>query len=170
MSKQKGFGVIEIIIIVAVLVLIGVGGWYVWRQNATKTQEATTPATTDSTQTGGKESSLVRAARDTQVKNDLNIVASELLNYVHDNQGKYPTTDDELAQVDTLYLSDKNLRNPRTGQRYSLTFSSDYAEGVISLVKGVCRDDKKSVDEPTGPRQYATATLLGDGSAYCVDL
>jgi len=32
-KKQLGFGVVEVVIIVVVLALIGVGGWYVWEAN-----------------------------------------------------------------------------------------------------------------------------------------
>jgi Tfp pilus assembly protein PilV len=40
-KNQKGFSVVEILIIVVVLGLIGFGGWYVWNRNSTKKSEGT---------------------------------------------------------------------------------------------------------------------------------
>lgn len=37
MKKQSGFGLIEIIIIVAVIAAIGIGGWWVWQNNKSTT-------------------------------------------------------------------------------------------------------------------------------------
>src|SRR6266536_4441366 len=40
---QKGFGIVEVIIVLAVLAVIGAGGWYVWQTNLSKNQGTNNP-------------------------------------------------------------------------------------------------------------------------------
>ncbi len=43
MKRQHGFGVIEIMVIVALVAAIGVGGWYVWQAQQTNPNTVSTP-------------------------------------------------------------------------------------------------------------------------------
>ncbi len=45
-KKQHGFGAVEIILIIVLIGLAGVGAWYVWQANTTKTSQTTPPVIT----------------------------------------------------------------------------------------------------------------------------
>jgi hypothetical protein len=171
MKRQSGFGIIEVIIIVVVLALIGAGGWYLW-QNANKAQPAPNPTESTSDNTGSPASmALVTNAKNTQAKADLAAFANAVVSYVNDHSGSYPASDEDLAKVQADYLnSSQSFKSPLTEKPYELTFSSDYAKGVVSLVRGVCADNKTGVEPSSSPRQYSVLTMLINESVYCIDL
>src|SRR5438045_834753 len=131
MKKQLGFGLVGILVIAAALILVGVIGWLVWRRSA--------PQPPQSTPTSNTAQSTIANATNTQVKNDLSIAASNLLVYVSDHNGQYPKTESQIADFIENYLkTNAKLVSPLTKKSYSMSVTSDYAKGVISLQAGTC--------------------------------
>ncbi len=110
---------------------------------------------------------LQRNRRDTQRRNDVGRMMSQLEQYASNNNGAYPTS----GQVNDFigdYMDDFN--DPTTGEEYNVAFGAAEpdGEGDISYnTDAVC--DGSDIDDGDGDRNVAVAVFLESGGAYCQD-
>lgn len=127
---------------------------------------------------------LQKSQRDTQRKNDLSRVLSQLANYQSNNQGKVPspnvptTGKSGQASVDdfaTRYLTvngSEQFNDPATGNQYGLQFKgSNYTDlpantgDMFYYTTAKCNGE--AVEAGAGPRSVAVAVKLERGSILC---
>src|SRR4051812_20141168 len=95
-KDNKGFTLIELVIVLAIAALI-LAGVLIAVSGAQKSR------------------------RDTQRKDDASKIASYLEQYASNNSGSYPNTALALTNFTTSYVSANNLKDPSTGNVYTIT-------------------------------------------------
>lgn len=162
--KQEGFTIIEVMIVLAIAGLIIVVALIAIPQ-------------------------LQRNQRNNARQSILSRISTEIGNYAGNNNGQVPSNQDELDDVETRYLSDVNLEDPRTGVQMPLTLGTDAVDAVPGLIDSAPADDgaggttgdlgiayyqaSRSCDGETliagSAREYALYTVLEGGAIYCLD-
>lgn len=136
LKKEKGFTLIEIVLVLAiaglilVIVFLAVSG-------------------------------AQKSRRDSQRKNDLSRVASQLESYASNNNGSYPTTGAGWTGFTTsTYVTGSNLADPSSGAAYTYdtAYSATPAQGHVSYRSG------QSCDDTSGGRLYSVSMGLEQGS------
>lgn len=151
LKKQRGFTIIEVMIVLAIAGLILVVVLIAVPQ-------------------------LQRNQRNSARQSILGRVDTELANYSGNNNGNIPDSS-SLADVTTRYLANIDINDPSTGQPMQLVFVDkatitvdevpSATEGQISYSTDVKCDGEKLVDG--NARNYAIWTLLEGGAVYCID-
>jgi len=73
MQSSEGFGLLAIVVVLAVVALIGFGGWYVWQARTKNSQTTTTSNSTANNQTTATSSSQTNSNNQTSNQNILKI-------------------------------------------------------------------------------------------------
>lgn len=117
---------------------------------------------------------LQRGQRDTQRRDDVARVSTQINNYQTNNRGNIPDDNAKLMQFKNNYMPEDEFQDPKEGP-YTLSFQngsdsapiSDY--GVIRYVKGAtCGDDGVAVSG--GARNFALRIKLeGQSVPHCID-
>lgn len=127
---------------------------------------------------------LQRGQRDTQRKDDLSRINTQISNYQGSNRGSIPD-DNKLTANGTGFVtrylggsgakaSDSEYADPSTGTGYTLQYQSNLTQvpgdGVVFYKdRSVCGDDGNG-EATTSARQYTLRIKLeNQGSAYCID-
>lgn len=117
---------------------------------------------------------LQRSQRDTQRKNDLSRLMSQVSNYSSNNQGAVPDTQTKLDDFRTRYLTtNDSFNDPTTGNVYTTTLkaTSTWASdkpGVGTIyyyLNAKCSGE--SVTTGAGNRNVAIVTQLESNAYYC---
>lgn len=157
--KQKGFTIIEVVLVLAVAALIFLMVFIAL------------PA-------------LQKGQRDTQRKDDLSRISTQLQNYAGNNRGAIPGDDTKMNAFVRNYLggnatgiAGSEYVDPLTGSGYVFTFASATAtdkapdtEGEITYYASAkCQDGGDGAVVSGTARQYALQIKLeSQGSPYCL--
>ncbi|HET7630518.1 MAG TPA: prepilin-type N-terminal cleavage/methylation domain-containing protein [Candidatus Saccharimonadales bacterium] len=149
-NQTKGFTIIEVVLVLAIAALIFLLVFLAL------------PA-------------LQRSRRDTQRRDDVSRLLSQVTTYQANNNGQVPASDDDLDSLSTDYLkSDEGeFNDPQTGDPYTLTLSSvgDGTPddlGVMNYFKGAKCVNASSTESGSG-NQVAVIVKLEGSPSYCVD-
>lgn len=157
-SKDKGFTIIEVVLVLAIAGLIFLMVFLAL------------PA-------------LQKSQRDTQRKDDLSRINTQVQNYQSSNRGKIPDTDDKAKSFVQKYLNGSVLTasadeyaEPSSGEGYTIKLNagvgaepSDPQLGVIYYKHGSSCGDDGAIVSASG-RQYTLRTVLeGQKALYCID-
>ncbi len=136
-TNQKGFSVVDLLIILVVVGLIGGAGWYVWQSSLKKTD--TTPTTSNTTEQKKTTKEVTRAAEpyegwqevtftpeNIKVKLPATIKSPSTVALNTDGTGKVTN----LEKGYTLYIS--LLGNPKTDNSYGNTEKSTAYDSFTS--------------------------------------
>ena len=145
--KQKGFTIIEVVLVLAIAALIFLMVFIAL------------PA-------------LQRNQRDTQRRQDAGRFVSQLSSYATNNKGRVPTTADELTSFKTSYLKSDTgeFNDPKTGVAYVITQATDAATtpttvGAMVYAPGyTCNGEAL---EAAGARQAAVVVKLEGSGNNC---
>lgn len=150
-KQQKGFTIIEVVLVLAIAALIFLMVFIAL------------PA-------------LQRNQRDTQRKDDLARLVSQVTNYESANNGNVPNSSTTLAGFISNYLTKNgaNFNDPHTGSGYAVTYqtTAPNAEGQISYSSGAMCNTAAgdgSLTTASGARQFAASIYLENGAPYCQD-
>lgn len=152
-KQQKGFTIIEVVLVLAIAALIFLMVFIAL------------PA-------------LQRNQRDTQRKDDLARLVSQITNYESANNGNVPTSNATLQTFIGNYLTKNgaNFNDPHTGNRYVVKYqtAAPTAEGQVSYSSGAkCNtaagDGSLTTAGVSGARQFAVSIYLENGAPYCQD-
>lgn len=151
-KQQKGFTIIEVVLVLAIAALIFLMVFIAL------------PA-------------LQRSQRDTQRKDDLARLISQVTNYESANNGNVPASTKELQAFVSNYMTKNgNFNDPHTGTSYVVTdqLAAPTAERDISYSAGAkCNtaagDGSLTTSGVTGTRQFAASIYLENGAPYCQD-
>ncbi len=120
---------------------------------------------------------LQRNTRNTTRRDVIGRVKTELDNYATNNNGKYPTANNNTQTgfaagggFPTRYLSNVSYNDPSTGASMVLAaWTSDAAlvQGTLSYATGRTCNDEAS--QAANARNYILMTKLEGGAIYCVD-
>lgn len=146
-NEQKGFTIIEVVLVLAIAGLIFLIVFLALPQ-------------------------LQKSRRDTQRRNDLGRVMSSLETYAGSNSGAYPASSTELATFKTTYIDNANLKDPSTGSSYALTWvtttdNSSIATGTINYKINATCGSGGNFAAGSGDRNIATAVKLENGGIQC---
>jgi prepilin-type N-terminal cleavage/methylation domain-containing protein len=136
LKQQKGFTLIEIVIVLAIAALILAGVLLAV--------------------TGAQ-----RSRRDTQRRDDAGRVASYLEQSASNFNGNYPGTagGDTAALFNTKYVAGNNLRDPSNGNNYAITFVDGDTTCPAALAAGL-------MQVHTQGRQYAVCAGMESTDVY----
>lgn len=128
---------------------------------------------------------LQRGQRDTQRKNDLGRMMSQVLSYQSNNQGVLPDTTAKWNTFVSSYLttSGATFAEPSSGSTYEITASStlpasttapnfsDDAQNSIYVYTGAKCDpaNNSGVSANVGARNFAALIYQEQGGYYCLD-
>lgn len=153
-KQQKGFTIIEVMIVLAIAGLIMVVVLIAVPQ-------------------------LQRSQRDSTRQTVVNRLSTELGTYSSNNNGKYPFTAADSADFLTRYITGKvELKNPQTGDEYAIVFATDAATAAanptaaqIKVLPGLsCSGETATGTFSATSRQYAAVVQLErSGIFYCID-
>lgn len=147
-KQQKGFTIIEVILVLAIAALIFLMVFIAL------------PA-------------LQRGQRDTQRKNDLARVSTSLTNYSSNNNGSLPKTTAQVNSFVSSYLASngEQFKDPKTGSNYSLSYGTitPTAVGQMEYHDGASCGPNGAIQTGAGPRQFAVSVFLENGGAFCQD-
>jgi prepilin-type N-terminal cleavage/methylation domain-containing protein len=145
-TKQKGFTIIEVVLVLAIAGLIFLIVFLALPQ-------------------------LQKSRRDTQRKNDVGRVLSALENYSSNNSGDYPSgTQAAVDAFKTAYIN--KINDPSTGSTYALTLKTTTSAAPTTLgemdyaVSATCNNGGLTIGSGNN-RQIAITVTLENGSAYC---
>ncbi len=168
--NSKGFGAIEWVLVVVVILGVGAGGFYILSQNdddssadmsdgaeESEDQESEAPDDTESL-----EASQNDAQRKTDIANFLAIIDT----YAANNNGNYPTDEQILFEQEFL---DETYVDPASGEVYEFVSGSEPAVGQIQYELGFDCFNINTDDEPGGLRIATAQTRLENGELYCQD-
>lgn len=142
-QKQKGFTIIEVVLVLAIAGLIFLIVFLALPQ-------------------------LQKSRRDTQRKNDVGRVLSALENYASNNNGDYPVNQAEFTSFGTNYLNSMN--DPSTGSAYTTTYATGTPpnKNTIYYSRSTnCSGGAVTALGSTNNRQIAVAIGLETGGSYC---
>lgn len=146
LTKQKGFTIIEVVLVLAIAGLIFLIVFLALPQ-------------------------LQKSRRDTQRKNDVGRLLSSMENYASNNQGTYPdsTAIASGGAFNTSYMG--NLKDPSTGSAYNVVFKTANATpstigDVFYATGATCTGGQVTVSGGNA-RQIAVSVALESGGAYC---
>jgi prepilin-type N-terminal cleavage/methylation domain-containing protein len=144
-TKQKGFTIIEVVLVLAIAGLIFLIVFLALPQ-------------------------LQKSRRDTQRKNDVGRILSSMENYASNNSGSYPPTGaTNIAPFVTAYMSN-NFNDPSTGSTYSFTAAASTAPSSLGDVQYAtsanCSGGAVNISGSNN-RQIAVAVKLENGGTYC---
>ncbi|MEI6053927.1 MAG: type II secretion system protein [Candidatus Saccharibacteria bacterium] len=154
-KKLKGFTIIEVVLVLAIAGLIFLMVFIAL------------PA-------------LQRSQKDTQRKNDLSRIMTQLTNYESNNRGEFP---DDLISGDLSFVenylggvdnvtSGGDYKDPKTGTGYVFKPDLDVSGvGQVGYKKGaICGTDGAADETNASDRQYMLIMKLeGQNAPYCVD-
>ncbi len=146
--KNKGFTIIEVVLVLAIAALILLMVFLAW------------PA-------------LQRNQRDTQRRNDIGRFTSQLSQYATNNNGNIPNNTDKLASFVSTYLvnasTGETFNDPRTGEPYNVkavAAGTAINDGEVQYrAKATCSGEE-IVDAP-GTRQAAVRIKLESSGIFC---
>lgn len=150
-SKQQGFTIIEVMIVLAIGALILVVVLIAIPQ-------------------------LQANQRNSARQNVISRVMTELSAYAGNNNGEYPANATDLTDFRKRYLSNVNYEDPTTGSNFTLSVASAVADAqrpsdvgdAVYFVNAQC--DGESVAAGDGDRNVALVIRLEGGDRYfCVD-
>jgi prepilin-type N-terminal cleavage/methylation domain-containing protein len=150
---QKGFTIIEVMIVLAIAGLIMVVVLVAIPQ-------------------------LQRNQRDTARQSVANRLSTELGTYSTNNDGRYPFTSDDLDGFEERYIDGGNvleLTNPQTGSQYAVVLAADTsdapAEDELMIYPGAeCDGESVSGTLSSTSRQYAIRVALErTNTFFCTD-
>jgi prepilin-type N-terminal cleavage/methylation domain-containing protein len=150
-NKQKGFTIIEVVLVLAIAGLIFLMVFIAL------------PA-------------LQRGQRDTQRRDDISRFISQLNSYATNNRGSIPTSANQLNTFKTTYMKwtsgeDGEFKDPQTGVGYVVVLESGTDPGVpdigeVQYIPGVeCNNE--SLSSAGSNRQAAVRTQLESGGVFC---
>jgi prepilin-type N-terminal cleavage/methylation domain-containing protein len=143
LKKEKGFTLIEIVLVLAIAGLILVIVFLAL-------------------------SGAQKSRRDTQRKTDVGRIASQLEQYASNNNGAYPTTAAQLGTFVTQYLTPTtDYQDPSTGANYTLNYTTvaPTTAGNVSYMNGQkCNGSAMTAGTA---RDYALLMYLESGGAAC---
>lgn len=150
-SKQKGFTIIEVVLVLAIAALIFLMVFIALP-------------------------SLQRGQRDTQRRDDLGRISTQVTNYQSANRGKIPTSSD-LSSFVVKYLGGTGLA---TGDEYadpeadSYTFTTGTGDPTAAQINyqtnRVCGTDGAATNTGASSRNYVLRVKLeGQTTPYCLD-
>ena len=139
-KEQKGFTIIEVVLVLAIAGLIFLIVFLALPQ-------------------------LQKSRRDTQRRNDLGRMMSALETYSSSSNGTYPTSQAELDSFKTTYISTSNLKDPSTGNDYTLTFQTTApgAVGTVSYSNSAACGTNGALSSTSNARQVAMSVKLETG-------
>lgn len=148
LKKQKGFTIIEVVLVLAIAGLIFLIVFLALPQ-------------------------LQRSRRDTQRRSDAGRVLSELENYASNNNGVYPTTQAQLDSFKNDYLGSIEVKDPKTGNTYTLTLelansSAVTTEGEMSYSTSA-KCNGQLMTSTSSARDVAIVVKIENGGTYCQD-
>lgn len=145
-KRAKGFTIIEVVLVLAIAALIFLIVFLA------------VPA-------------LQGSQRDTQRRNDMGRLESQLANYTANNKGQVPSTSAELTTFVTTYVkaNGDQFADPTNGD-YILHFASSTSDfiatlGTVNYYVGAKCDGESAV--AAGTRSIAIRTKLERGGIYC---
>lgn len=148
--KKQGFTIIEVVLVLAIAALIFLMIFIAL------------PA-------------LQRGQRDTQRKDDVSRLASQVTNFQSSNNGSVPTGAAALTSFVSNYMDKGNagFKDPHSGNNYAVKYqtAAPANEGEISYsAKAQCSAaGDGSLTATTSPRTYAVSIWLENGAPYCQD-
>ena len=126
---------------------------------------------------------LQRNQRDTQRKNDMSRILSQLKAYQSNNRGQYisdfQSKASQYASFEANYLPIDEFKDPTTGERYKVILCN--GDGTARCWKepeigeymynsnGKC-DGEDYIDFKGNSTQYVIRTKLEGGGFYCIDM
>jgi prepilin-type N-terminal cleavage/methylation domain-containing protein len=147
-NKQKGFTIIEVVLVLAIAGLIFLMVFIAL------------PA-------------LQRGQRDTQRRDDVSRFISQLSSYATNNRGSLPT-EDGIESFASTYLKWKNdttgeFNNPSTGNGYEITGGNEVPNSngseIVYTRNATC--DGENIQSGGGNRQAAVRVSLESGGVFC---
>ena len=119
---------------------------------------------------------MQRGQRDTQRRDDMARVMSQLNQYQANNKGKIPSTQAELDTFLTKYLKDGEYNDPESGERYTTTFITCQSGnnacnptldlGTVNyMYHAECEGETPKYVK--GDRKVAIVTQLEGSGVYC---
>ena len=117
---------------------------------------------------------MQRGQRDTQRRDDMARVMSQLNQYQANNKGKIPSTATELTTFLTNYLKEGEFNDPESGERYTQKFvacqqgscSADLTLGTVNyMYHAECNGETPQYVK--GDRKVAIVTQLEGSGVYC---
>jgi prepilin-type N-terminal cleavage/methylation domain-containing protein len=143
-QKQKGFTIIEVVLVLAIAGLIFLIVFLALPQ-------------------------LQKSRRDTQRKNDVGRILSGLESYASNNSGAYP----DASQIDaftTNYIGTNKLNDP-SGGAYALKFvttaPTNVTNGNLTYESGATCGANGTLNTGASVRSIAVAVQLETGGFYC---
>ena len=116
---------------------------------------------------------LQRSQRDTQRRQDLSRLMSQITQYQTNNRGAVPTTSALLGSFVSGYLTSQpeGFNDPKTGSSYTVAYANTVptAVGTINYYNGyICSGESMTTTGASGRSVAALIKLEGAG-AYCQD-
>lgn len=151
-QRKKGFTIIEVVLVLAIAGLIFLIVFLA------------VPA-------------LQRSQRDTQRRNDVSRLQSQLTQYQSNNTGNVPDTQAEVDDLKSRYLTagGDEFKDPTTGNAYTVTRQTSISTYPASDAYGTIyyyNDAKcsgESLQDGNGTRSVAVVTPLEGGARFCQD-
>lgn len=139
LRKQKGFTIIEVVLVLAIAGLIFLIVFLALPQ-------------------------LQKSRRDTQRRNDAGRIISGLESYASSNDGAYPDTATKAQTAIDTYAG--TINDPSTGQKYSVVGDAPDANGEVQYMSpGKCVNNAPTSTDATA-RDVAILMKLENGT-YC---
>lgn len=189
MSKQKGFSLVEGLLLILVVAVVGFAGWFAWNQQQENNKDEEIAALNENIESTDNDLSDAESrieeldnpekrARDEERKNDLSRFIVELNNYAANNNGQYPSTEPTIFtnQFEAIYITNKikGFEDPNTKQEYEIVPVANVQTppgitlGIIQYQwPGNCSGSEFGDD--ASERQSAARILLETGDIYCLD-
>lgn len=157
---RSGFGVVEIVVAVALLIGLVALTYMVLNQGEQANDE-----------TEVEESAVVEddnmSRFNTTVENDINRILVEINTYAANNNGRYPLEPGEIQAFEETYLTVLG-DHPVSDLPYTIDETKFETHEYITYRQGVCGDEG-FVLEAESSRQIALTKELPGGQMYCID-
>ncbi len=117
---------------------------------------------------------LQRSRRDTQRRSDVGRALTSLETYASNNNGQYPTDQDDVDEIASEYLrADNSVFSDPSGGDYDLVYTGsatadpdpDATGGPEMLIV----DGWNCEDDENQPRDVSVKVFLEEGGTYCQD-
>lgn len=148
-THKKGFTIIEVVLVLAIAALIFLMIFIAL------------PA-------------LQRNQRDTQRRTDVGTFISQLQNYQTNNNGKIPSSSDQLTTFKSNYLKWKSdgsgeFNDPKTGTGYTITLTDEMPKDGEMFYQSDAKCDGENLDSDAGVRSGAVRVKLEGSGVFCQD-
>lgn len=127
--------------------------------------EETKANTTDSAEPKPPTEAEIQSM-DQEVKNAASSAVGAVVEFISNNNGRLPTTDDNFASINQMLADD--LKHPVTKQPYVLVLTEPKDHELYYAPRKQCADDNTLVDSRS-QRMSAVQAKLVSGALYCVE-